>query len=193
VKVAAAIDTPVKAILNGEVIYERTVSVGGGENLVVVVEKKESSEAGPAVAAPADTATQPPEENETGPAAPADGEKKKKDPLWISGWVLLGVGVAAAGGGVATGAMALSTNKELLDCAEAGNTCDAGASDLNDRQKTLSILSTALIIGGGAIAATGITLLIVSKVKGRKDSNSAVTFTPAATGTAVGAVLTGRF
>jgi hypothetical protein len=80
-------------------------------------------------------------------------------PAGIVGFVALGVGGAGLIVGSITGGLALSTNADLeANCPEAQ--CGPEFFDDVDSLGTLRIVSTATFIGGGVLAAIGLTLVI---------------------------------
>ena len=87
-------------------------------------------------------------------------EKSSGRPLMWAGWICGGVGGAALGASVVTGALALSLDGDLSDaCADGRCPSDRGA-DV-DRLGTLSTATDVLLVVGGALTAGGIVMLAV--------------------------------
>jgi hypothetical protein len=84
----------------------------------------------------------------------------------IMGWSSLGVGVAMVGGAVATGLMAISTAEE----ANLGNPLASNYRKKFDsllaKAETEVLLTNIFFSTGGALIATGVTLLILDAIKG---------------------------
>jgi hypothetical protein len=81
-------------------------------------------------------------------------------PVRLSGFVTAGVGVAALIGGGVTGFL----SKQSEDDARAqcnGNVCALAAREDFDRADSLATLTNVLLIGGGVLAATGVTLIVL--------------------------------
>jgi hypothetical protein len=108
-----------------------------------------------------------------------------------TGWGLFGAGAAVAVGGMVTGIMALSINKDLeSDCNTAG--CPPDSHDELDKRDNLATASTVLIVSGSALVITGAVLLIVDHLKQKKKA-SAVVVTPIVTPQFAGASVSWRF
>ncbi len=93
-------------------------------------------------------------------------------PLRTWGWVGTGVGAALVVGGVVSGSAALSKDGDLVDACG-----DDPCPDKKDEVATRDALantSTALLVVGGAVAAAGITLLIIDAHKNKKEKNVAI-------------------
>jgi hypothetical protein len=87
--------------------------------------------------------------------------------LAIGGYAAAGLGAGLLVAGAVTGGLALSLSKDLeKKCA--GNECPPAQHDDVDRMNAMAMASTVLLAVGGAAAATGIALIIVGTVKGRK-------------------------
>ena len=74
---------------------------------------------------------------------------------WLWPVVVGGAGAALMLGGVATGVMASSKQKELDDKCKDG-VCDPKLQATADSGKTLALVTDVLLIGGGAALATGV-------------------------------------
>ncbi len=93
-------------------------------------------------------------------------------PLRTWGWISTGVGAALVIGGVVTGSVALSRDSDLVEAC-GGNPCPEKKDEVKTRD-TLANTTTALLVLGGAVAVTGITLLVVDAVKNKKESHVAL-------------------
>ena len=97
-------------------------------------------------------------------AATERAEAAEERATWIPGWAIFGVGAAAAIAGAVTGGMALQTEADLEGrCVEGpdGWTCPPGAQADADRGATLAMATDGLLIGGAAVAVTGLVLALV--------------------------------
>jgi len=98
------------------------------------------------------------------PAAPPPADQgaqpKKGSGLRTVGFVALGVGGAAIIGGVITGLMAKSAESSATGQCESKVCPTAAASDF-DSASSLATVTNVLFIGGGVLAAAGVTLVIV--------------------------------
>jgi tetratricopeptide (TPR) repeat protein len=116
----------------------------------------------------------------TTPATQADTSDEPANPNW---WVLPvavgGAGAALMLGGIATGVMAKSKQKELDDKCSNG-VCDPSLKSTADSGKTLALVTDVLLIGGGAALATGAVLLFIKKPEASEepDASASVVCTP---------------
>ena len=129
--------------------YEVTLEEGKATSITVETGIRESQ---PAPAPPAPAAAPPPPPP---PVAPPSTSGTR-----IAGFVLGGVGLAGLGAGAVTGVMALSTKRQLeKDCPDP-TMCDQAGVDKAATGKTLSLVSTASLIAGGAFVGVGLVLVI---------------------------------
>lgn len=77
------------------------------------------------------------------------------------GFVAAGVGAAALIGGAITGIMARGKESAATDQCDANKVCDPGAETDFDSADSLAGITNVLLIGGGVLAATGVTLILV--------------------------------
>jgi hypothetical protein len=117
-------------------------------------------------AAPATVAAAPPPETPPpgpAPVAPPPDQgaaKQGGSNLRLIGFVTAGVGGAAIIGGVITGLMAKSAESTATDqCKD--KVCPTKAASDFDSASSLATVTNVLLIGGGVLAATGVTLVIV--------------------------------
>jgi len=171
-------EVSLRVVRGGEEVLSRTLSISGGETVAVDVDEQDGAAMAPG----------------SGPDDATDGDGKKT--LRTVGWVTLGVGAAVLVGGSITGGMALSLNSDLSDqCGDGTCTTDDKQGDL-DKRDGLAKTSTVLLAIGGAVAATGIVLLVVGSV-GKEDPGadgaSEVSVAPTVGPGFAGAAITGRF
>ena len=145
-----------------------------------------SIEQPPQSSEPPDPGFQPTEQPE------AEGRARK---LKIAGWTLASVGVAGLAVGAAFGVAAMGDAKDAeRDCD--GNACTTQASvNAAEDGTRKATLSTVAFAAGGAVAATGIVLLIVGakSASAQEEQKHALSFSPALSPSGLGAQLSGRF
>lgn len=125
----------------GEMRFEREVAVAEGASVTVAVR---AAGRAPGAMAPPD-----PHPDEASSAV-----------LLVPGLVALGVGTVGVGIGVALRAMALETVSDVKDRCIEGRCLESDEAEIEDAE-TLQTASTILFVAGGALAATGVVLLIV--------------------------------
>ncbi len=135
----------------------------------------------PAASAPVASATTP--------AADSGG----MSPLRLTGFVTAGVGVAALLGGGVTGLLTKQREDDARDqCA--GNVCPTAARSDFDNAESLATLTNVLLIGGGVLAATGVTLILLGGDSKTEDPTAArILLTPSALPQGGGLWATGTF
>lgn len=117
---------------------------------------------------PEDSATAEPDEGEPSPAdeeQPDEGEGPST--LAIAGYSLLGVGVATAAAGGVVGALALSDDRKLTSGPVREN-----AADLQVRGQRKALAADVLLGVGGALAITGVALVITDVVRRRRNESA---------------------
>ena len=131
---------------------------------------------------------------ETIVAAPAAEEDDTKSGTNLStiGWLSIGVGVVMATTGGITGGLALNIDGDLNENCEKENNENCKQGDI-DKLKALALTSDLLLFTGGAVAATGLILLIVDKSRSNNEEASSLSFAPAISPGFTGAVIKGRF
>jgi tetratricopeptide (TPR) repeat protein len=92
------------------------------------------------------------------------GEEPENKHWWVTPVILGSAGAAVMVGGVATGLMANSKQKELDDKCMNG-TCDPSLKATADSGKTLALVTDILLSGGGAALVVGTVLFFVKKPK----------------------------
>jgi hypothetical protein len=118
---------------------------------------------------------------EPAPAAvPEDqGVKDSGSSLGLYGYITAGVGGAALIGGVVTGLMTKSKEKEAQDmCID--SVCPESAEDKFDSADSMALITNVLFIGGGVLAATGVTLIILDASSDSGDTASNTRISPKA-------------
>jgi hypothetical protein len=88
---------------------------------------------------------------------------RKVDPTKVAGFVGIGLGAAGLVTGGITGFLAIQQKRTVDERCTANYVCDAVGFAAVDRFRTMGNVSTVAFIAGGALVATGITLLVVSK------------------------------
>ena len=105
------------------------------------------------------------------PAADQGSSKQGGSSLRTVGFITAGVGAAAIIGGIVTGVMAKSASSRATDQCQ-DKVCPTKAESDFDSASSLATVTNVLFIGGGVLAATGVTLVIVGG-KGGSDSKAA--------------------
>lgn len=93
-------------------------------------------------------------------------------PLRVPGWVLFGIGAAGLVGAGITGGVILSECGGLSDCPSMPG-ADGGARVKTDGQVQLEVANGVLWVAGGALVATGLSLIIADQVTGGSVRESA--------------------
>ncbi len=174
--VAAGVDHRVVVKHLDKILLDRAVNVSGSRSVVFTVE--EAAE---------------PAAQEKESIAPPLGDVEEISPLKTSGWVLLGVGAAALVGGVITGAMTASKANELEDKCPKQQCSTTKDLELKDSVDTLALTTDVLLPLGGAIAVTGVVLLIVGYKNPEAQEQRALSIMPRFSAGSGGVVLEGRF
>lgn len=146
-----------------------------------------SAEAAPAINPPptADTVT-PARPGAVPVASGSSARPSKARTLTVVGAALAAAGGAVLVGGIVCAALARSTSDQVTNPAP-GSTFDAS---LESKGKLESSLAVPLLVGGGAIAVTGVALAIVGWKTGRDErAAKPVSFAPVIGGNHVGATL----
>ncbi|MFO0658817.1 MAG: hypothetical protein U0165_03140 [Polyangiaceae bacterium] len=100
----------------------------------------------------------------TAPTSEPPATSTKTSPLRTAGYVTAGVGGALLIGGVVTGILGKSQLSSLKDSCT-GNSCPASKKSDADSIETKQTLTNVFLIGGGVLAATGVTLIVLGKPK----------------------------
>ncbi len=154
VLVAAGVEHWVLVKRLDETIVDRMVRVSGGQTLVVEVDENME-----------------PTASEQSPEPAHETEEAR--PLKTAGWVTVGVGGAMLIGGVITGGMALSLDKDLeKDCADGG--CPPDLKGERDKLDTLGVATDVLIVIGSAATIAGIVMLVVDSKREEGDKDTAL-------------------
>jgi hypothetical protein len=182
IRVAAGVDHAVRVELDGEVLLDRAVRVGGGENLVI------DANPAPAAAAPAvvaEPASQP------APAAADDGKAARDKAIRTAAWAAVGAGAAMLIAGAVTGGLALDADDGIQTGCPGGD-CPPSEHDALDRRDALATATDVLVPVGAAIAATGAVLLIVFR-KQERAQEPALAIAPVIGADGAGAAAAWRF
>lgn len=130
----------------------------------------------------------------TGPVPVDDAKVGRSKPLDIAGGVALGLGVTGLAVGIGLG-VASNNNKSDVEAGcvqgDGGLVCSEAEHDANDRAKSFALGADIAIIGGGALVAAGVALLVVNTVRAKKGRN--VAFTPTVGPRMSGLSVAGRF
>lgn len=152
------------------------------------------ADAAPAASASAPPVAPPPKKDEPkSPPPPRDPPPKEGlTGLQVGGLVGAGVGLAFVAGGGLLGASAKSKNDAAKEsgCRPDGTYCTPDAISEHDAASSRAKLATVMLVGGGVLAATGVTLFFVG---GRKKSPTSAWIAPAAGPSSAALVAGGAF
>ena len=108
-------------------------------------------------------------------AAPQD-EPKKSNPLVTAGWITAGVGAGVLAGGLVTGILKNNKEGKAFDeecvddpSVDGGLVCTSEGDNLLTDAESLATITNALLISGGVLAASGVTLIVIGKTGGSKE------------------------
>ncbi len=177
--VAAGVEHQVLVKQGNETLLDRTVKVSGGRTTVLNVEQ---------TVTPAQQ-----DETEKKPIAAPETGGGQTSSFRTSGWVFLGAGTAMLVGGVVTGVMTASKANELDDKCPDKQCSKAGDLDLIDSVNTLALATDILLPIGGAIAVTGMVLLIIGYKNTESEDPGALSVAPSFGPGSGGVVFEGRF
>lgn len=154
----------VRARATGYKTREESVELSEGKSEVITMTLEAGGD--PAGVAPLASTSASATTAPTSTAAPTASpttDRPRSSGLKTVGYVATGVGLAALIGGAVTGLMATSKfNKLESDCPDRKN---CAISDLDQRTKSVQTLSTTtniLLIGGGVLAAVGLTVVLLA-------------------------------
>lgn len=159
----AALDVPrvidpgkhlVRAHATGFKTAERSIELGEGKSDSLTITLEAGADPGTPAASTSGSASG---------VAPSPSSDTPHSALKTAGFVTAGVGVAALVGGGVTGYLASSKFNELENDCPIRNNC--AVNDLEQRRSSIKTLSTAtnlLLIGGGVLAAAGITMVLLA-------------------------------
>lgn len=143
----------------GKTPWTTRVKIDPGPSERTVVVPVLTDESSPAIAGPPPSAPAPASSPDAASSSRDGGTQR------ASGWVALGVGVAAVGAGTFFGIRTLS-DKSTVDEHCVGSHCDEAGLRANDAAKDSATLSTIAFVVGGAALAAGIVLLVTSASAG---------------------------
>ncbi len=94
-------------------------------------------------------------------APPPETAPSETNPVWITGWVVFGVGVASAlvGGGMG---VAAALERDAADERCEGRFCSAEGLAMHDTARTYATVSTVTFIAGMAAVAAGVVIVVAS-------------------------------
>jgi len=141
--------------------WQVVLSAGDAKSFTFTFAPKVAA-AAPALAAPA--------------AAPSEPEPSSS-PVRTAGFITGGVGIAALIGGLITGVMTSQMEKDArAQCVN--SICPEAAEDDFKAASDLATVTNVLLIGGGVLTATGITLVLVGGKSGSRESARQLRLTP---------------
>ena len=148
-------------------------------------------------AAPAAAPPPPPPAPITATTPPPAPPPSKGSGLRTAGFVVAGVGAAALVGGVITGLMASSADSRATDACNSDKVCPTSAEEDFDSASSLATVTNVLLIGGGVLAAGGITMIVLGgKGSGEKAAQAEpvrLRLTPVVASNGGGLFATGAF
>jgi tetratricopeptide (TPR) repeat protein len=157
--------------------------------------QRKAAEAAAASAPPAPITSTTPADTGPTPVLPSarlvtvpDGPPSHK--LRNTGIVLASVGVAALGASIVTGRMAAKKGDDLTAASMNGDRFDPGVESSGKTLNTITIISA---IAGGALAATGAVLMIVSAARPSTTETPVAMLTPLVGGGGFGLAAAGHF
>lgn len=100
-------------------------------------------------------------------------QKRKRHPLKVTGAVTFVVGLAATGAGVGLGIGALVRNQRLEDDCSVVPNCEVVFADDIEARDNMAQAATGLLVGGGSLAAVGLTLYIIGRVIEKRNTPAA--------------------
>jgi hypothetical protein len=106
------------------------------------------------------------------PNEPAPPPRRGRSPLRIAGWATSAVGAGLLLGGLITGTMALSLNKDLKYACEDG--CPEGKASALDSMNSLALTTDVLLPVGATVVVAGIVMLGIAS--SRDDLQGDVSF-----------------
>lgn len=178
---------------DGEGIHEERIRMRGGKVVSIVVQEEQKPET-PAVAV-APVPFEQPEEEQSQPVDdhPEDDSGPSGRTIW--GWTLTGVGGATLIAAAITGGVSISKTHELEDRCPDKQCPESSDRDLKDSADSLSAAADVMYVIGGALAATGIILLItgIGDESENADGKAEIGFAPVFGPGHSGLVIEGRF
>jgi hypothetical protein len=98
----------------------------------------------------------------------------------LLGFLAIGAGVAAAGAGAVFGVLAANRDSDAAAFCAAETRCTEEGVSLGGEASDLALASTLLFLGGGVVAAGGLTLLLTAPGKERAPTAATLTLAPTA-------------
>ncbi len=167
IPVAASVEHTLVGTLDGETIAEQVFQVSGGRTTTIELTK---------LPAPGDSDVPEPEpEVETSLEPQMESPVEEGKPLRTWGWVCVGVGGATLVGAGVTGIAALKKKGQVEENCPGG--CYTEHYDLVEKRDDLALATDVLLGVGGAVAATGVVLLLVDAFGGER-SEADIAFVP---------------
>ena len=165
----------------------KQIQVSGGDTVIIDLTNDVRPESTGTDDAPTETNDRSQTDTSQMDVKPMPKNTSRARKLWLTGLSLTIAGSAALIAGTVCGGLVLSKEKELDEQCE-GLSCETDQKDLLNSRDKLVTGSTILWIGGGVITATGIALIVASRLS-KKNKRNQVTVLP----TAGGITILGRF
>jgi hypothetical protein len=125
------------------------------------------------LAAPAAKVAALPAPASTPPLTPAPEPAKSGSPVRTAGFVTAGVGVAALAGGIVTGLMVKGKESDAKSLCR-GLVCPDSAAAKFDSAQSLATVTNLLLIGGGALSAAGLGMIVLGGPKSEAPKSARV-------------------
>ncbi|MBN2802784.1 MAG: tetratricopeptide repeat protein [Deltaproteobacteria bacterium] len=168
IKVSVGVVHVVTVVNNGQTVFKKRIKVSSGETVTIDTSSVEIESESLAENGAADDAV----DNDAFKTESSNQMDVKLKKLKLAGIILAGSGGAFIVAGTITGISALSINSDLKSVCD-GTTCPDDQNGKISKLDTLTPLSTIFLSAGGALATTGIALLITYKIRKRRNSSSA--------------------
>jgi hypothetical protein len=125
----------------------------------------------------------PPEEAEPvapvePPPAVAEEPRSSANPVRTAGFITGGVGIATIIGGVIAGALSQSQADQARNDGCIGTVCRESVESDLDAASDLATVANILMVGGGVLTATGVTLVVIGSKKSSERPSAALEMTP---------------
>lgn len=189
---AAALDVPriidpgkhvIRARATGYKTSEQAVDIGEGRSDTVTMTLVAGTDPGGTPSVASTSASTSAVAPTAVPTSPSTTDVTPSRPLRTVGFVTLSVGAAALAGGVITGLIATSKFDQLdKDCPDRRN---CGVPDLAQRRNSVETLQTStniMLIGGGVLAAAGLTMVLLAPAAKGPGGGVALQFVPSFAG-----------
>lgn len=117
-----------------------------------------------------------------------------RSPLRTVGFITGGVGLALVGGGIITGLIAKSKEREVdRKCQATPENCDPAVKSTLDSAVSLAKVTNVLLIGGGVVTLAGVGMAVFGGKSSVQTGQTKITFAPVLTGSTGGVIAVGSF